>query len=186
MSMLSVSMCRQVQLPFCNHVFIKKKGKSCCSALILKCVFFVHHQHISECGMTNSGLRRFHLLLFCVFPFHTHETANMSLQKAWNNMSCLHTGCFSLRALCRVAASDILPDITGCQSGSSAIVVISLTKRQGRGSEMPRSCFRCHGPKDRAALTLEVSCLCNGLLMDNKMYLRLQLTRLFKNPCTLP
>lgn len=74
--------------------------------------------------------------------------------------------------------------------GSSAIVVISLTQRQGRGSEVPRSCFRCHGLKDRAGLTLEVSCLCDGLfnfahLTDYKMYVRLKLTKLFRNPCTL-
>lgn len=72
-----------------------------------------------------------------------------------------------------MAAGGIFSDIV---DSSSAIVVMSLSGRQGRHSEVPRSCFRCHGPKDGAGLTLDVRGFCDGLfyvaiLKEGRMYL---------------
>lgn len=136
-------------------------------------VHFIYCQHVSKCAQpkllyTFSRLT-FFSSLFLLIP---------KCLQTQNNMSHLPAKGSSLRVL---AFSGLVLLVTFSLTllgvgvdGSSATVVISLTGSQGRRSEVPRSSFRCHGLKDRGGLTLEMSCLCNGLFnvsvfMDYKM-----------------
>lgn len=87
----------------------------------------------------------------------------------------------------RVVAGDILPDISGCWSVWQLCRCCYFSVREGRAGALRWSCFRCHGLKDDAGLTLEESGLCDGLfyvavLADCKMYLRLKYYQAFLKP----
>ena len=151
---LSVSLFRKVQPSpcQCHHVFTTEGNPT---AELFICVLIKCHQPISVCRSASltlsfSSFTSPYLLLPFLFSWdHKHVFA------AHTEPTCVvqpPTCVFLIKSngLYRILRVTFSLTLLGVVDDGMAIVVISLSKRQSRRSEVPRSCFRCHGLKDSA------------------------------------